>query len=484
MGIRELDSTQPPVTTASAVLPKGQDETLSGKMMAAISNLLPASLRTPAPANGYLTPIETPLVFSGFSRSVMDFFSPLFERMGVVAVQGGAESDSGTMPSADELKSALPPGSAVSGMMVSGDFSVAGTGTVSYNDGQRILAFGHPFFDIGPVEMPMAKAEIITTLGSGFSPFKIANSTQVVGSLVQDRHSGIMGVLGKPARMIPVAVTVRGSGQSLTYHYKVFHNQQWTPLAMMITFFNTLNQSNLVSAETSFKVNADIQIKGYPDLILNSLNATPPESILPPGFLVVNWLSQRFNQIFQNRFESPDISSVNLEVELIAGMRSATIENVWGAATEVHPGDELPVKIFLRPYRGDRIVKETTVKIPSNAPKGNLRILISDAETVSQQTQERLAVQQNRVAGLQQIITALNREKSNQELYVTVFEPKPTAFYDDKLLPSIPSTIANVMDSARAANRLTMTNETTIGQFSIPLDVVVTGGQSLNVTVN
>ena len=452
--------------------------------MAAISNLLPATLRAPAPANGYLTPIETPLVFSGFSRPVLDFFSPLFERMGVVAVQGGAESDSGTMPSADELKSALPPGSAVSGMLVSGDFSVAGTGTVSYNDGQRILAFGHPFFDIGPVEMPMAKAEIVTTLGSAFSPFKIANSTQVVGALVQDRHSGIMGVLGKPARMIPVTVTMRGSGQSLTYHYQVLHNQQWTPLAMMITFFNTLNQSNLVSAETSFKVNADIQIKGYPDLILNSLNATPPESVLPPGFLVVNWLSQRFNQIFQNRFESPDISSVQLDVELIAGLRSATIENVWSAASEVHPGDELPVKIFLRPYRGERIVKETTVKIPSNAPKGNLRILISDADTASQQTQERLAMQQNRVAGLQQIIATLNRERSNQELYVTVLEPKPTALYDDKLLPSIPSTIANVMDSARAANRLTITNETTIGQFSIPLDVVVTGGQSLNVTVN
>ena len=484
MQIRETDATEPPAGMASLIPPKGEVETLGGRIMADISNLLPLPLRAVSAGSGYLTPIETPLVFSGFSRSVLDLFSPLFERMGVVAVQGGSEADTGPMPSAEELKSALPPGSAVSGMLATGDLSLAGTGTVTYNDGHRILAFGHPFFDIGPVEMPMAKAEIVTTLGSSFSPFKIANTGQVVGSIIQDRHSGIMGMLGKTARMMPVTVTLHGSGGSVTYHYQVFQNPQWTPLVMLLTFFNTLNGSNLVTAETSFKVKGAIQFNGYPDLILNSLNVTPPEAQLPPGFLVANWLSQRFNQVFQNRFEKPDISAVRLDVDLIPGLRSATIENIWSATSEVHPGDLVPVKIFLRPYRGERIVKEATVKIPGNATKGNLRILFSDAETVSQQSQERLAVQQHRVNGLGEIIASLNRERSNQALYVTVLEPRPMALYDDKLLPIIPSTIANVMDSARAANRLTMVGETAIGQFSIPLDVVVTGGQSLNLTVN
>ena len=502
MEITESDTSQPPAgiasniqpalpsavedRSASAVAAVNDGSTVENRMMAAISNLLPPSLHPgwAGAASSYATPIETPLVFSGFSTPVLDFFSPLFQRMGVVAVQGGADSDSGAMASPEDLKTALPPGSAVSGMLATGDLSLAGTGTVTYNDGRRILAFGHPFFGLGSVEMPMTKAEIVTTLGSGFSPFKIANSTQVVGAIIQDRHSGIMGVLGKSARMIPITVTLRGSGKSATYHYQVFQNPQWTPMVMLITFFNTLFQSNLVTAPTSFKLDGAIHINGYPDLMLNGMSATPPESQLPAGFVVANWLGQRFNTIFSNRFEKPDISSVDLNVDLIPELRSATIENVWSGASEVHPGDEVPVKISLRPYRGERITKDAIVKIPGNAAKGNLRILFSDADTASTQSQERLALQQNRVTGLRDIIRTLNRDRSNQEVYVTILGPMPSALYNDKLLPSIPSTIANVMDSARAANRLLPVSETAIGQFSIPMDLVVTGGQSLNLTVN
>ncbi len=499
MEIAETDTSQPVNALAPLIEPPTQKSSLvatgnvsgpgdtapaSERMMAALSGLLPPALRAAPPANNFATPIETPLTFGGFARPVLDFFAPLFDRIGVVAVQGGSDPDAGAMASPEELKSALPPGSAISGMLASGDLSLAGTGTVSYNDGRRVLAFGHPFFGLGPVEMPMTKAEIITTLGSSFSPFKIANSTQVVGSLVQDRHSGIMGVLGKQARMIPVTVAVHGEGQSHTYHYQVFENQQWTPLIMMIAFFNTLFQSNVVSAHTSFKLNGAIHINGFPDLELQTMSATPPESALPAGFMVSTWLSQRFAQIFSNRFEKPDVSSVNLDVELIPELRSAAIENVWSGTGEVHPGDEVPVKITLRPYRGEKITKDATVKIPGSAAKGTLRLLFSDAETASQQSQERMAMQQNRVGDLRDMIQNLNREKSNEEVYVTLLAPAPSALYSDKLLPSIPSTIANVMDSARAANRLTLVNETAIGQFSIPLDMVVTGGQSLNLTVN
>lgn len=497
MEITESDSSQPPSGIASKMGPAtlearagdsvaaaGASSVSGDRMMAAISNLLPPPLHASQASASYATPIETPLVFSGFSREVLDFFSPLFQHMGVVAVQGGADSDLGAMAPAEDLKTALPPGSAVSGMLATGDLSLAGTGTVTYNDGRRVLAFGHPFFDLGSVEMPMTKAEIVTTLGSGFAPFKIANSTQVVGSIVQDRHSGIMGVLGRPARMIPVTVTLRGSGKSATYHYQVFQNAQWTPMVMLITIFNTLFQNNMVTAPTSFKLDGAVHINGYPDLLLKSMSATPPESQLPAGFVAANWLAQRFNAIFSNRFEKPEISAVDLKVDLIAELRSAIIENVWSAASEVHAGEEVPVKISLRPYRGERITKDAIVKIPGNAPKGILRILFSDAETASQQSQERLAMQQNRVTGLRDVIRSLNREHSNQEVYVTVLQPTPTAFYNDKLLPSIPSSIANVMDSARAANRLVPINETAIGQFSIPMEVVVTGGQSLNLTVN
>src|SRR6185295_3085877 len=103
----------------------------------------------------------------------------------------------------------LQPGDAVAGVLVSGDMSVNGVGTVTYNDGKRVLAFGHPFFNLGPVDMPMAKSDVVMTLASAFQPNKFGNATGIVGALHQDRHSGIMGVLGAQSEMIPVTMHVR-----------------------------------------------------------------------------------------------------------------------------------------------------------------------------------------------------------------------------------------------------------------------------------
>ena len=102
------------------------------------------------------------------------------------------------------------------GVLVSGDMSITGLGTVTYNDGEHILAFGHSFFNLGPVDMPMSKGEVLMTLGSAFQPNKIANATEIVGALHQDRHSGIMGVLGKEAPMVPVTVKIRAFDSSTT----------------------------------------------------------------------------------------------------------------------------------------------------------------------------------------------------------------------------------------------------------------------------
>src|SRR5438309_7354482 len=156
-----------------------------------------------------MTPIETPLVFSGFNANSLEEFGPLFQQLGITAVQGGASGAIYTTKPAADWKDSLKPGEAVAGVLVSGDKSITGLGTVTYNDGKRVLAFGHPFFNLGPVDMPMSKGEVVMTLASAFQPNKMANATEIVGSLHQDRHSGIMGVLGAESEMIPVTMRVR-----------------------------------------------------------------------------------------------------------------------------------------------------------------------------------------------------------------------------------------------------------------------------------
>src|ERR1041384_1441606 len=135
--------------------------------------------------------------------------------MGFVAVpSGSATTSSDEKPASGNFK----PGDAIGAVLINGDFNVAATGTVTFVDGNRVYAFGHPFLDMGEVSFPMAKSEIVTVMPSLASSFKFANTGEVVGAFKQDRANGILGTVGAHADLIPIELTVDGSGPAKTYH--------------------------------------------------------------------------------------------------------------------------------------------------------------------------------------------------------------------------------------------------------------------------
>src|SRR6185437_10115329 len=188
-----------------------------------------------------------PVTFSGFTNETINAFSPMFQQMGIAVAQGGASAGLHNGKPVAGWQHALNPGESVAGVLVDGDMSVTGFGTVTYNDGKRVLAFVHSFFNLGPVDMPMSKDDVLMTLGSAFQPNKIANATEIVGALHQDRHSGIMGVLGQEAPMVPVTVKIRSFDSNnhvkdeRDLHFSVFEHQKWTPYLMMMTLYNSLS---------------------------------------------------------------------------------------------------------------------------------------------------------------------------------------------------------------------------------------------------
>jgi hypothetical protein len=148
----------------------------------------------------------------------------------------------------------------------------------------------------------------------------------------------------------------------------------------------------------------------------------------------------------------------------------------------VRPGDEIPVKVYLRPYRGERIERDFTVKVPPGLSKGDHRILLSDAETLNRL--QNMAGAMNRYMDLPETVSLLNQERSNSKLYVSLVQASPTAYYDDKTLPSLPSSVLNVMQAGRVSNRSLFTSpETASEQAALPFDYVVNGSYSLKITV-
>ena len=83
------------------------------------------------------------------------------------------------------------PGGPVGAILARGDVSMMATGTVSYVEGNRVSAFGHPFFQFGEIYMPAAVAEIHTVVPSYNMAFKLSSPLREIGSMIQDRQSSI-----------------------------------------------------------------------------------------------------------------------------------------------------------------------------------------------------------------------------------------------------------------------------------------------------
>lgn len=468
------------------------DKAATQEQVAVPSQLLAQTVAAGASGNlpreaALMTPIDTPLVFAGFHENVLEEFGPLFQRLGIHAVQGGASSPAYTAKPAPDWKDSLQPGGVVAGVLVSGDMSVTGLGTVTYNDGQHILAFGHPFFNLGPVDMPMSKGEVLMVLSSAFQPNKFANATDIVGALHQDRHSGIMGVLGDEAKMIPVTVAVRSFGENnavrseKSFRFNVFDQQKWTPYLMMLTLFNSVSGLNEFKDEATYRLSGTVDLDAGGSLSLNTMQASG-EMPMPAPMLLAGWWGDKFNRLYLNAVTTPRLKRVSVTVDLLPERRVATIENAWIADNEVRPGDDVPMKVFLRPYRGDRIERDLVVHVREGLGKGEHRILLSDADTLNHM--QSMAGYLNRYMDVSETVSLINQERSNNKLYISLLEATPTAYYDDKTMPSLPASVLNVMQAGRASSRPIITSaESAFEQSSVPFDYVVSGSYSLKITV-
>jgi hypothetical protein len=422
----------------------------------------------------YLKPIETPMVFSGFSEEAIRRFAPQFGAAGIVPVMGAGSSSGVLQPEAIE------PGSSVGAVLVRGDMDISATCTVTYTDADHLLACGHPFLNFGQVEMPMTKSTVLATLPSASNAFKIASTTETIGSFVQDRHTGILGRFGKTPEMIPVTINFRGIARPRSYHMEVMNNARLTPVVMMASVFNAIQGINEYGEDTTFRVSGAISVAGFTKVKINNMYA-PGDGQNPTAAAIAMSLGERFTRIFENPVARPDITGVVFDIDLVPERRIARLESARTDLTEARPGDEITVETVLRPYRGERIVRQIPVRIPTSAPRGVLRILVSDGDTLDKGHRPVAGFARNYDLG--STIALLNKEHSNSSLYVSLLEASPQAQVGDKVMPTLPLSVMNVMESMRGTQDMVLVGESSVSESSAPIDYVVSGAQVITVNV-
>src|SRR5258708_22694176 len=274
---------------------------------------------SPASSVGGAKPIAVPLSMSSFSADTLGRFGKYLDPLGFMPVPAGASSTSKTTntPASKEFAA----GDAIGAVLLRGDFNVAATGTVTYIDGDRVYAFGHPFLDMGVVAFPMAKSEIVGVMPSLASSFKFANTGSVVGAFRQDRAVGIMGVMGEKADMIPVDIEVEGSGPAQKYHVDVLRHSQLTPLILAMAADTVVANSQRAAGERTVMLESEIKIKGYPEpVVLREGWAGAQARQAIPSYLAVV-----AGYVMSNEFHTADIEAVKIHFRHTDDLKLAKI---------------------------------------------------------------------------------------------------------------------------------------------------------------
>jgi hypothetical protein len=381
----------------------------------------------------------------------------------------------------DKQPEPLEAGSAVSAILVRGDMDIEATCTVTYVDPQRLLACGHPLLQFGSVDLPMNKAEVLATLPSPLNAFKIVNTTEPAGVFVQDRHTGIMGVFNRQPEMIPVTLSIHSSTGVKTVSLRSAEQSPADPVALMVTVFNALHGVNEFGEEITYRLAGSIGVKGFPEVTMRNMFA-PSERTRSRRRCRLRFRWASASSASTTIPTMPGVAGVKLDFDLVRERRWARLESARTDVTEARPGEEIMLETVLAPYRGERIVQQIPVKIPTSASKGTLRILVSDGDTLDHIGRSNPAF--GRKLDLASTIALLNKEHSNNRVYVSLLEADPEARVADKVMPTLPISIMNVMDGMRGNQEMIVSGESSVDETATaPLDYVVSGAQLLTVTV-
>ena len=311
---------------------------------------------SPASTMSGVKPIAVPLSMSSFAPETIGRFSKYFDTMGFVAVPSGSSTGGAATPSS--VPASFKPGDAVGAVLLNGDFNLAATGTVTHIEGNRVYAFGHPFLDMGEVSFPMAKSEIVSVMPSLANSFKFANTGEIVGAFQQDRSVGIMGMIGEKADMIPIDMTVEGSGPAHNYHVNIVRHSLLSPLILAMAADSVVSSAQRAAGERTVVLDSEIKLKGFdePIRLRDGWAGAQARQAIPAYLAVVA------GYVMSNEFRDAEIERVRIFVRHDDHLKIAKVVEAASMETpqkgRISPGDVVKVRTVLKPYRGEAVRRD------------------------------------------------------------------------------------------------------------------------------
>ena len=430
------------------------------------------SLQLAAARGPALVPLETPVMLSGFDERVVAQMAPVFQKFGLIPIQAGSATD-------EELEVPFEPGASLAVQLVRGDAIISAVGTLTHREGDRIIGFGHPMFLAGGVDFPMSGAYVHSVLPSQVSSFKLASATRQMGALRQDGRAGVAGIIGQEPRMLPIDLEIhyQDEAEPETFFFEIIDNKFFSPNLVVWTTLNALLVSGKSMGDATMELDARIAFRGHPDLRLRNIyTGAMPQAILSKELGEIIALLQ------QNKLEGASLQRLSLNISVENRRRRALISSARAGKQIVRPGEEVPVTVFLEPYRGEERTLSITIRVPDDAPEGRLVLQISDAAFSTKWEQNR-APHRFKFNNLSQLLDMLGELERNDQLIVKLVTARSGVVIKGQELPSLPPSALAVLRGSQRSGEGGMTHELVLAQKSLPTDYVLSGHIALPLTV-
>ena len=440
--------------------------------VSSVSLLAPVSAGSPLmPLLGQqMTPIATPLVFSGISQEALSIFAPQLVASGLLPVSGTGGSAAIT-PLAEVDENTFPPGSSISVQLVRGDYSLAAAGTVTMRDGDRIYAFGHPLLSLGASDMPMSESSVVTVISNMSNSFKLSVPGRMVGAISQDRASGIFGLLRKAPRMIPVKVNLHTSRDRMeTYNYEIANDSFLTPLLLNITLFNTITSSERALGDSTISIKGEIRVKGQETIQIDRRFSSSNAHLLASSSIAAP-----VSSLLASGFDDVQLDGITLDISSAETKYLGTLERVTLDRTEVQRGEKVEVQAYVRTESGKQFVQRIPIQIPEDAPAGQLLVFVGDGGALQEGSPAKSFVPRD----LSQLVKAINTVKKSDRLYVKLFRITPGAVIGTNELPSLPPSMVATLNSDRTSGGYTPTVLSPVYETELPPAEFVISGQQV-----
>jgi hypothetical protein len=444
---------------------------------------LPAA--TGAELGPMLRPISTPLLMGGFESDTVDLIAGAFRDAGFTPVVTGL---GGRGPTPAAAPGPLREGDAIGVSLASGDIDMGATGTITHIDGDRVYAFGHPLYNLGPTEFPLTRAYVHAVLPSLMTSFKISSMGDTIGTMRQDRATAIAGTLGTGPALVPMTVTLQRSpegssaegGQDTekrTFKYQLVNDQMFTPLIAYVAMFNTLSSYERQFGASTSAIKSRARIKGHGDLSVEDV-FTGDSAMLGASTAIAGPLTM----LLANDLEPVTVEGLEIAVTSSEVPRSVTIERVWLDEIRPRAGRATALKILTKSYRGDEKISTVAIDIPSNA-SGRLSILVSDGRQLNamEQRDVKRSLEPQSVA---QMVRLLNDTRRNNRVYIRLLTGTPGAVVNGEAMAALPPSVLAVLESDRNGGSFTPIRSATLGEWELPMDSAIRGSRLLTLEVD